>query len=67
VNRELGNVEQIEKYGQITVRMDNDKVVTFDPNHVDGSVLPVCFFVSVTTALSSVMGSLVLKRRQCPS
>jgi conjugative relaxase-like TrwC/TraI family protein len=33
-NRDLGKVEHIAKDGQLTVRMDNDRVVTFDPNHM---------------------------------
>jgi ATP-dependent exoDNAse (exonuclease V) alpha subunit len=33
-NRDLGKVEQIANDGQLTVRMDNEKIVTFDPNNM---------------------------------
>ena len=33
-NRDLGTVQQIDKDGQLTVKMDNGKSVSFDANHM---------------------------------
>jgi ATP-dependent exoDNAse (exonuclease V) alpha subunit len=33
-NRDLGTVQRIDKDGQLSVKMDNGKSVSFDPNHM---------------------------------
>ena len=38
-NRDLGTIEQIGRDGQITVRMDNGKPVTFDPTRCGTSTM----------------------------